>query len=281
MTTFSRLSSLVSRGMRAGRSRLPAFRDGGETDTRRRRPGAAGSTAIADIPNQPDSWRSLGNLAKRLKLATCSRRPIPGPAQNNQRNVHHNECTTLLDPGLLQAPDLLEDLLQRRPVGGAIIEPSRHFGDSSQRRFIDLDGQVHIHLAIVGIIHREAGRAAAADAYGIDLHSRVRRSPQRPRGWISPLLLTPSVTRITTLLFALLSRRRFRQVASAFPMAVPSRWCRVQSSRRHSAGRRNPSVSGQRVNDFPAKTTSPTRSCLSPSKNERTTNLATVDDCAE
>ena len=41
-------------------------------------------------------------------------------------------------------------------------------------------------------------------------------------GAIWPLLFTPSVSRITTLLFALLSLRRFTAVASPLPMAVPS-----------------------------------------------------------
>ncbi len=42
------------------------------------------------------------------------------------------------------------------------------------------------------------------------------------RGAISPRLFTPSVSRIITLLFESLSRRRFIAVARPLPMAVPS-----------------------------------------------------------
>ena len=94
-------------------------------------------------------------------------------------------------------------------------------------------------------------------------------------GSISPALLSPSVTRTITLLFASERRSRVSAVARPDPMAVPS----GSISRRTSSSWRSRTavsvVGGDLVRLRPAKTTRPTRSLVRRFTNSPTTSFAT------
>lgn len=79
-------------------------------------------------------------------------------------------------------------------------------------------------------------------------------------GAICPLLLTPSVSRITTLLLAELSRSRLTAVPSPLPIAVPSSMMPLLTVPRILTSEALSVVSGLCVKLSPANTTRPIRS---------------------
>ena len=168
-----------------------------------------------------------------------------------------------LDLRLLQGVDLLVDAPQRLGVRRAVILRVRDGRDLLERLLVEmalLDRQPSTERAELRVVR--AGPSAHADSV-YTLMSSASAAVATVTGSRSPALLTPSVSRVTSLFSAVESLSMFAAVAMPLPMAVPS-WMRSLSARSTSLSRRRRTlwsrVGGLWTKASREKTTRPMRS---------------------